>query len=35
MLERLETEGSGTFRSTNCIQVDGEGAGLDSWCVQK
>lgn len=35
MLERLETEGSGTFRSVNCIQVDGEGVGLDSWCVQR
>lgn len=35
MLERLETEGSGTFRSVNSIQVDGEGVGLDSWCVQR
>lgn len=35
MLERLETEGSGTFRSVNCIQVGGEEAGLDAWCVQR
>lgn len=35
MLERLETERSGTLRSENCVQVHGVEASLDPWCVQR